>query len=88
VRRATHNRLVDDIRRAHAREREQWLREREALLDRLMYLAGRPWNGPPIEEHSGPAPEVNWDGIVMPEEITPEELGDLADKQDDLSRSK
>jgi hypothetical protein len=79
VRRAAHEKLIDDLRRAHGREREQWLAERRDLLDRIMYLANRPWTAPPAELASGPDPEVKWDpDVVMPETLTTDELDLLA----------
>jgi hypothetical protein len=35
--------------RAHERERARWDTERRDLLDRIMYMADRPWSPPPIQ---------------------------------------
>jgi CHASE1-domain containing sensor protein len=37
---------------AHERERAAWAQERSVLLDRIMFLAGRPWQLPDM-----PSPE-------------------------------
>jgi hypothetical protein len=36
--------------RSHERERARWDSERRDLLDRIMYMADRPWTPPPIGE--------------------------------------
>lgn len=63
IRRRAHEKALDDLRRAHAREREEWLRERRDLLDRIMYMADRPWTLPetPAVESPQEEPEVTID---------------------------
>ena len=39
---------VDALLRDHARERAAWERERGQLLDRIMYMAEKPWSPPPL----------------------------------------
>jgi hypothetical protein len=81
VRRATHERILFDERRAHERERDSWLRERQDLIDRIMYLADRPWSAPPAEMRTVTpeklSEEVAWP-IVQPDMMTPDELAEIA----------
>lgn len=73
VRRKTMERILTDRERAFAREREVWARERGDLLDRIMYLADRPWTPPPAEAgRTTSAPEVEWPSY--PEQLTPDEM--------------
>lgn len=39
-------REIERINAAHEREREAWRIERKDLLDRVMYMANRPWEIP------------------------------------------
>lgn len=83
MRKSQLERMLLDERRAHEREREAWLRERQDLLDRIMYMAERPWSPPPVEMRPAPSAEelqeeVAWP-IVLPEEHTPDEMGELAE---------
>jgi hypothetical protein len=72
-------RMLLDRDRGFEREREAFRREREQLLDRIMYLAERPWSVPPAEmQQSGPAPDVEWP-VVLAEDMTPDELGEMAE---------
>jgi hypothetical protein len=80
VRRGQHERIVDDMRRAFARERETWAAERRDLLDRIMYMADRPWAPPPVEGEIRPLPTaeaVDWP-VVLPDQLTPDEVAELA----------
>lgn len=42
-----YRRAYEQAVRAHERERQVWERERRDLLDRIMHLAGQPWQLPP-----------------------------------------
>ena len=39
--------------RGHERDRQSWERERQNLLDRIMYLTDRPWTLPPMTPEQG-----------------------------------
>lgn len=89
MRKSQLERMLVDERRAHEREREAWLRERQDLLDRIMYLAERPWSPPPAEVRPIPSPEelqpeVAWP-VVFPEDHTPEEMGDMQEMAEQLT---
>ena len=66
MRRKTHERIVGDLLRQQARERDEWLRERKDLLDRIMYMADRPWTPPPTPPEAT-IPPVEWP--QLPEDL-------------------
>lgn len=81
MRRSKVDQLLADQQRQFNRERETWLAERRDLLDRIMYMAERPWAPPPAELRPLPQPEtlseeVAWP-VVHPEAHDPEELLEL-----------
>lgn len=71
VRRKTMERMLLDQQRRHERDADAWMRERRDLLDRIMYMADRPWSPPPtpppVEQ-----PEIEWP--MLPEQLTPDEV--------------
>lgn len=71
MRRKTHEKIVNELLRAHARDREEWLRERRDLLDRIMLMADRPWGLPPSPPEEPQLPSA--DPVVWPELLQPEE---------------
>lgn len=77
VRRKTMERMLTDRERAHARERDEWVRERRDLLDRIMYMADRTWTPPPQTQiDTTIADEVEWP--VSPDMMMPDEMAELA----------
>lgn len=58
---------VEALLRAHERERAAWTTERMQLLDRIMYLSGRPWEPAPYDQVPEPEPVPH--EFIYPEEI-------------------
>jgi hypothetical protein len=54
--------------REHVRKERIWETERKALLDRIMYLTGRPWEPAPYEVEDVPQP-VLVDVSYHPEDL-------------------
>lgn len=76
VRRKTLERMLTDRERAHARERDEWVRERRDLLDRIMYMADRTWTPPPqAQVDTSIAEAVEWPIDVT--EMMPDELAEV-----------
>lgn len=73
VRRKTVERLLADQQRNFEREREAFRRERADLIDRIMYMADRPWTPPPAELRAEPPPEpIEWP--TLPEQLMVDEV--------------
>ena len=52
--------------RAWEREKASWAAERKELLDRIMYLADRPWETPQAEASTWEPPLPEPDPLVVP----------------------
>jgi hypothetical protein len=54
--------------RDHAWEKKEqaWAAERQELLNRIMFLADRPWATPPAQEEVAPPDPTSYDPLMAP----------------------
>lgn len=74
IRRKTLERLLNDQARTAAAERRELLQVISQQADRIMYLAGKPWDTPPSELPTGVLPDDEFEDTVDPSDL-PDDLG-------------
>lgn len=61
---------IDRMRRASERQMQQWSAERRDLIDRVMYMAEKPWMLPPMEQVDEEVEEYVDDAVDTPIPMT------------------
>jgi hypothetical protein len=60
---------LDQIQRDHARERAAWAAERREMLNRIMYMADRPWMLPDYAVKDEPTEDELESDFTYPEQL-------------------
>lgn len=74
IRRKTLERLLNDHARTAAAERRELIQTIQQQNDRIMFLAGKPWDTPPSELPTGVLPVDEPDDTADPSDL-PDDLG-------------
>ncbi len=59
-------RLERERSRAWEKKEQTWAAEREQLLNRIMFMADRPWTTPPAQEEVYEPPPESYDPLMLP----------------------